>query len=342
MIKKGEKMLKKILIILVLMFTFNLSAKIKTQKVIIKDVLTPHAITMNDKIMVIADNYTLKLFKKDGDKFNFTPFKTFGKRGKGPQKFIGLPFPQILKGKIMVSSWGKILFYNFKGNFIKEQKTNIRNPIVKYLDGKFVSTSYLRREKTLFISYNIYSSDFIKKKSFHESKLCIQPGNKGTLFQTYFFDTYQDKVIFAYSNDKPKIGILDKNTKIIRNIILKIDRQVFTSKDMKNIINSLKNKSVDTRRLEFMQKKIQPKYFPYIRYCKVDKDKIYVFTYKKKNGLTQCLVYNFKGKEIKRCFVPIKETTLLDKAIFTVYNNTLFQLIEDIDKKEYFLHISKI
>ncbi len=335
-------MLKKFLIILVLMFTFNLSAKIKIQKLIIKDVFKPHTITINDKIMVIADNYTLKLFKKDGDKFNSTPFKTFGKRGEGPQEFKEFPFPQILKDEIMVSSLGKVLFYNFKGNLIKEQKTNIRTPLVKYLDGKFVSNSISRKDKTLFISYNVYSSDFTNNKSFHESEWCIQPGKKRTLFETYFFDTYQDKAIFAYYNDEPKIGIVDKNAKIIRNIILKTNRQVFNSKDMKNIINSLKNNSADTSYLEFIKKTRQPKYFPYIRYCKVDKDKIYVFTYKKKNNLTQCLVYNFKGKEIKRCFVPIKETTLLDKAIFTVYNNTLFQLIEDIDKEEWFLHISKI
>jgi hypothetical protein len=88
-------------------------------------------------------------------------------------------------------------------------------------------------------------------------------------------------------------------------------------------------------RREFKPQKtklIFPEYFPAFEWVTVNKGKIYVQTYKRKNNKTQFIIMDLKGKILKEIYLPVPGH--YDR---TVYNNKLYTLAEEKEKWE--LHI---
>jgi len=320
-----------------LMFQTAVNAQ-ETLTINLDELDNPQYLTANQNFLLITDNHTVKMY---GMK-HFKLIKTIGKKGEGPGEFISLSYPQILSDSIMISSENKVSFFDFSGNLIKEKKTKSLRPIIKKINDKYVTDSIQREKNDFYISYNIYNPDFSMKTVFFKGKWMIHMGGKRDLFEIYFFDVYYNKIIFAH-REGFDIEILNENGKTLHSIKLSPTRIPFTTRDMDYIIKDMESNTKNKGYVQYIKNQtIKPVYFPDIRTCRVADGKIYVVTYLKQKGRSECLIFNLEGRQLKRVFIPLRDTSAIRMPPFTIHNDRLFQLIEDVDNEQWNLVIDKI
>lgn len=199
----------------------------------LKELNNPYYLIANKDFLLIADNHKVRMYAiKD-----FKLVKTIGRKGEGPGEFRDFAYPQILSDSIMISSAYKVTFFDLSGNLIKEQKTRINYP-VKKINSKYVSASVKRGKDDFYLSYNLYDSDFSKEKVFYKGRWMIHKNRKKDLFEIYFFDVHDNKIIFAH-REGFQIEVLDEKGNNLHTIKMDPPKIPFTDKDMKQIFEDI-------------------------------------------------------------------------------------------------------
>jgi hypothetical protein len=86
-----------------------------------------------------------------------------------------------------------------------------------------------------------------------------------------------------------------------------------------------------------------PDYFPPIRMFHVTDNKIYVMTYKEKDGKNEFIILDMEGKLLNRMFIPIspfEETTVI--IFYTIKNGKLYLLKDNEETEEWEVRIFEI
>jgi hypothetical protein len=331
---------KKILILINMVFIIfgNLIYSQASSIIDLEELENPRYVTADKNILLIEDNSKVKMFAMK----DFRLIKTIGGKGEGPAEFKNFACPQILSDSIMVSSTRKVSFFDFSGELIKEQKTNSNRSIIKKIKDKYVSDSIKMEKDDFYISYNIYSPDFTVEKVLYKGKWAIHKGGEKDLFEIYFFDAYDGKVIFAH-REGFKIEILDENGNNLHTIKANLPRIPFTDEDMEKLFKGMEVNTKNKGYVQSMRKSaIKPDYYPAIRACRIADGKIYVVTYLKEKERSECLIFNMEGKQLKKVFIPLKDTSPIMTPLFTISNGHLYQLIDNEAKELYQLVVDKI
>ena len=319
-------------------FLTNIYACLLSSTTILNDLYNPQYIVVDKKFLLIEDNLKIRMYSAE----NIKLIKTIGRKGEGPGEFIGYPYPQILHDSIMISSVGKISFFNFSGDLMNEQKTKLVTPFVKKLNNKYISHSIKIEKDDFYIQYNIYSSNFSKELTFYKGKWLLHRDGKRDLFEIYFFDVYNGKIVFALRKGF-KIEILDKKGSILYTIEQPPKNIPFKHKDMENIFKYMDVHNKNKGFVRAMKRKcIKPKYFPEIRKCIVSDGKIYVVTYLKEKERSECIIFNMQGQQLKRTFIPLRVASPIARPPFTINNYELYQLVENVENEHWELVINKI
>lgn len=304
----------------------------------LEDLESPGYVITDGKILLIEDKSRVRMY----DMKNYKPLKTMGGKGEGPGEFKDFAFPQILSDSIMISSVGKVAFYDFSGNLVKEQKTRSNRTSIKKIGDKYITYSIGRGKDDFYISYDLYGPNFSKEKSFHKGDWMIHMGGKRDLFEIFFYDVFQDKIIFAHRKGF-KIEILDKNANILYSITETPDPVPFTDQDMDRAFTEMAANTKRKAYVEYLRKKTEkPDNYPAIRTCRVADGKIYVITYLKEEDQSECLIYDMEGKRLKRVFIPLRDVSPLVLPVFTIDKSRLYQLIENHEKDLWQLVIDRI
>jgi hypothetical protein len=58
--------------------------------------------------------------------------------------------------------------------------------------------------------------------------------------------------------------------------------------------------------------------------------------------LTKTLIFDLKGKLIKTVSLPLKDMDVKSIYPFTIKNGKLYQLVEDFDSENWYLHVTSI
>lgn len=304
----------------------------------LKELDNPQYLMANKDFLLIEDNQKVRMYAiKD-----YKLVKTIGRKGDGPGEFQDFAYPQILSDSIMISSAYKVAFFDFSGNLIKEQKTRIGNSMVKKIKNKYVSVSPKREKDEFYLTYNLYDPDFSKEKVFYKGKWVFHKDRKRDLFEIYFFDVHDNKIIFAH-REGFQIEVLDENGNKLHAINMDPPKIPFTDKDMRQIFEDMEANYKDKVYVQALkQRAVKPEYYPDIRTCRAADGKIYVVTYLKENERSECLIFNLEGKQLKRTFIALRDTSPMNTPPFTIYNNHLYQLIENFHKEQWQLVIDKI
>lgn len=87
-------------------------------------------------------------------------------------------------------------------------------------------------------------------------------------------------------------------------------------------------------------------HFPAFRYFFIGGEKFYIFTYKIKNQDYEVLILNLKGDYIDTVFLPLTSLKALKFTgsydLLTIYDDKLFELVQNTNTKEWELHITEI
>ena len=303
-----------------------------------KELDDPQYLIANKNLLLIEDNQKVRMYTMK----DFKLVKTIGKKGEGPGEFRGFACPQILSDSIMIGNYKKVSFFDLSGNLIKEQRTRMSNSMVKKINNKYVNVAYKREKGELYLSYNLYDADFTIEKVFYKGKTVFHKNRKRDLFEIYFFDVHDNKIIFAH-REGFQIEVLDEKGNNLHTIKLAQKKIPFTDKDMKQIFEDMEINFKNKGYVQAMKKRaIKPEYYPDIRTCRAADGKIYVVTYLKENERSECLIFNLEGKQLKRTFIPLRYTSPISKPPFTIYNNHLYQLIDNFDEEQWLLVIDPI
>jgi hypothetical protein len=158
---------------------------------------------------------------------------------------------------------------------------------------------------------------------------------------------YEDKLFVAWEEEF-EIKVLDSNLKELYTIKHQLEREKVTEDIKKKIIHFFKT-SPETKNFFELFKPIRfPSYFPAILGMAATGGKLYVLTFKTISEdevdvqETEILIFDIKGKFLKKVIFPLKMMDPLMPYPFAIYEGTIYQLIEDADEEEWAVHITKI
>ena len=65
-------------------------------------------------------------------------------------------------------------------------------------------------------------------------------------------------------------------------------------------------------------------------------------TYKKKDNESEFVILDMKGKPVKKTFVPLADKNVFESYLYSIHKGKIYQLVENLDKEEYELHVFPI
>jgi hypothetical protein len=336
-------MKKLMVVVLFLLFSLVLLGQ---QVVEIPELMKPEKMIVDGGDLIVVEKTTIYIFSLKDFKLK----AKFGKEGEGPQEFkvnpfggpgvVAVPYPDHL----LVNSEGKVSYFTREGKFIRGRKAPPTSVIMPVKD-KFLSNAFNRNDKgEMHLSVVMLDKDFKKLKELYVSDITVGPNAKFNLpYNLFSYFVYKDKIYMAVTGDGIAIDVLDGNGKKLYRInkkvpVLKVDKAYETF-----ALNWMKNDSPFKMYFDYIKKNIKFKtVYPPMKEMVVVDDKIYALTYKKKKDLSQIIVMDLKGKELKEVYLPLVDVPPMIPHLYSIDGGKYYTLIEDLDEEVWMLHIHEI
>lgn len=322
---------------------------VQAQKVaVFKEFGQPGSINIGNGCIYIQEKTTIFIYNlKDYKLVN-----KFGKEGEGPGELKINPFgaPMIvfpINNKVYVSSLAKLTIFSKTGEYLNEHRLNSTDTYFpfgeKYIcfsttpkeeNSQEIVAAFFLADENLEKVKVIYKSDFeVNQDSKIEFPITpFDPSIDGD--KLYVIDGIQGFAIDAFNQNGEKIYQIkrDYNRLKIPSSYKDKTRQWFLKHpDWKHLYEIFKS------RISFKE------YYPPIHSMIVNNGKIYVMTNKIEKDQRECIVMDLQGNELKRSYLPIPEQYGLDfNVYFTIRDNLLYKLEENIDEETWELYRIKI
>lgn len=328
-----------------LIFLFVLTSLVYNEKVAtLEEIINPQIIMLDKDQVFITQGAKIFIYSLKDIKVQ----KTFGRRGDGLGEFKLIPHLDGLRielnirpGFIFVYSMGKISYFSREGKFKKELRVNPgRVRSLSPLGKHFVGMEQALEDGIRYLTTNIYDPDIKKIKEVYRLKSRLQKNNKFSPLglRTSAFQVYDNK-IFVENNTEGIINAYDKKGDKLFSLNLnkKCEKIKITGDKKQGYHDYFKRqyKILETR-LEF------PEYFPAIRNYWVADKKIYVRTYKNKDGNSQFILFGLGGKFLRKVYLTIVDKNINNPYPFSIYNGKIYQLIANEENERWELHVTDI
>ena len=294
----------------------------------------PELIRVGDNLICINEGAVVYLY----DLNTFKQIKKFGRRGEGPGEFSTDLIINILKEKIMIESRGKLSFYSLKGDLIKEMRRLPEYRKLKILEDRYVASSGILSKQVYHNAAKILDADFYEIKTFYQDEARYhQQKQKTRHASTWIFDVSEKKCFIVGSHDF-KIDVFNKNGDSLYTISLKYEKVKISQEDIDAWFNRIK-KRLGLDRYYLARRMVRwPEFFPAIRDLMVDNGHVYVITYGRKQGKSECFIFNLEGKPVKKTWLPLKDYDGVAFFPYSIKNNFLYQLIDNEEEEVWELH----
>lgn len=309
-------------------------------------------IQVDDTQFYIAEGAFIHIFSLKDSHF----IKKFGGRGEAPGEFktmtsqnLGSVLLDISPDYLIINSIGKISFFSKQGKLIKEIPTSHNGRFLP-LNGGFVGYSgILDKNNDVDVTINILDSKLRLKKEIHRETSWSSGSADGLRkeYEMFYINAsifyIADNKIFL-DNDKQDIFVFDQNGNKLHSFSPNFEPLKLTEKDKQEFLDSLKMQPITRGQLyELIKNRLRfPKFFPKIRMYYVDSQKIYVFSWRKKDNKSELLICDLKGNPIKKTYVSWVEQDIMLPYPTTIRNEKLYQVVENEDTDEWELHITPL
>ncbi len=332
-----------IFVILFFMFHMKMEAKLIGP---LEKILTPRSIIVYKNKAYIAEKDTIHIVSLESGKL----MKSFGKKGEGPGEFKRTPNIRIVDDRLIVNSWGKIMYFDLDGNYQKERKHQFgRDTGAIPLGENFAAqrSEFSEKEQIALQEFGIYDQNFKLICKLFEgpspNELDILPGN---LKQPFPMITHQISMQVyngnVYISDTRKgfyFQVFNRDGKRAEEIRIEQDPLKVGGEYKKKALEKLVRK---TWWKSFKDKldPVFPEYFPEIRFFTIRDHKIYVETHLEKGGKTLFSVYDLKTKKISEILLPPASDGSFARYDFD--KETYYYLFENEDDDNWELHVKAI
>jgi hypothetical protein len=345
-------------VVLLIFFTSSISA---VKVIPFGEVNRPISINVDDAYIYIVEFPGIYLYSLEG----FKLVKKFGKRGEGPGEIMGFNrvHLHVQPDKIMLSNKHKIMYFSKQGDFLKEFKSNpsFWGKVIP-IEGNFVSMNRPRDPSNYFHNIRIYNSDLEEIKDIHQGDYWFQHltrSKKNSLplyIQFPQFHVDGNKIFLKGLEEDFVIHVFAASGKKLYSINREYKKIKMTAEDKNRYLDYFKTSRIFGRAYDQMKSRLEfPVYFPALQTFAVADGKIYVVTYGKKNGKTEVLVLDLKGKLLKTVFLPLHQrddelamtlenrvSRQVTNSTFAIKNGKFYQVLENQDKQSWELHIHEI
>jgi len=330
---------------MIFLISLCLASLVYAQPVIpLPDVLTADTITADGEQLYITGGSTIYIYSiKD-----FGLVKKFGRPGEGPGEF---KVSQFSDGKIyidvqpdcfLVNSLKKISFFTKKGEFIKERRV-VSGSLFKALGDCFVGRGNTMEDRTAYRTINIYNRDLgqVKELSRKKAGRMGQGINPVELMKRPLFYISDNKIIIE--GKEGELIIFDHTGEKISAIAPAYETVKFTREDKEEFEQDFKTHPRFASLYNVIKQQIEyPETFPLIRYFTVADKKVYVLTYKEKNGKSEFFVFSLAGQLLKKVMLPVTAKDAFEPYPYTISNGTLYQLADNEETEKWELHVTSL
>jgi len=329
-----------ILILIILFFSFTVleAKKLATLEVLAK----PEMMVIGADRLYFTEGASIYIYSlKD-----FHLIKKFGKKGEGPKEFNVSQFsPPLLvfpfENKLLINSNAKVSFFTEDGEFIEEFRVPPLQIFLPFGNG-YIGTGNAADEKDqMVLSLNLYNAKFEKIKELYKSDMVVGVSvNFNFPLNAFDFPVYKDKIYIVAGKEGFVIDVFDnKGEKLYRMKKdykqLKVPEE-YKERTMKWYKNNFK------QFWNFFKDRISFKtYYPAVQRMVVTDDRIYILTYKKQKENTECIIFDLKGKEQKRVYLPLPQVYGTEIPIFGILDNCFYYLMENEEEETWELHVTK-
>lgn len=315
------------------------------------DMVNPDSVTVEKDRVYITDGVSVYIFSLSPTDFKL--IKRFGKAGEGPKEFRVPPRVSSVKlqlhvqpDQLVINSMNRVSFFSKEGNYIDEIPAPSGINFTPLGSGYTAYSSYTD-EKTLYLTINFHDRSLKKIKTIFEKEFYVQANKKMNLIKMgcgnrrrAVYWVYKNTLFIEGANDV--IHVFDEKGNKLRDISLDYDKLPIPENKKTLIMKELE--LLFTGRL--MRQLIKEKgYFPDTypaRIFTVADGKIYIPTYRKKDGKNEFVIYSTEGKLLKKTYLPFKDQYILMPYPYTFGNSHLYQLFDNGEDETWELHIHPV
>lgn len=333
--------MKKIMVFLTMLL---LAISVNAKKIAeLKEIMKPDQIEVGQDRLFVSEGTTIYIYSlKD-----FSLLKKFGKQGEGPREFKTNPFGPpmviaVIDDRFWVSSDTKLSTWTLDGQFVEEIRVPPFQVFFPARDKFLASGSSQAKNGKTYLNIGLYNRDLKMIKELYLSDMEVGPNFTWDFPMTAFsYQFYKDYVYLVAGREGFVFHVFNLDGQRI-NTIRKEYQPIAVPPSYKDEILAWFQQSPGFKQYYdfFKQRLTFRSHFPAIQWMLVNDDRIYALTFKQKDGLTECVILNLKGKELKRVFLPLTgiRGNTFDFPVFTIVNQIFYTLIENDDDEVWELH----
>lgn len=340
------------LIILIIGFAVGLyGEKIGT----LNNVLKPDMIDVYGNELYVVEESTIFIFSlKD-----LSLVRKFGQKGEGPGELKFLPFlPNTVSAsqeQIFVDSPDKILYFSREGKLISEKrKTGLvfqLSPVGK----NYVAKKGLQGDDKLgYTAICVYGPDLKEIKELSRQKSPQQNREVDLVPDSLNFCVSDEKIFLERSTEGFLIEVFDSMGNKLYQIENKNYQKIpFNDQIKEQYFEFLKNDPLaKLQGWENIKATITfhfPGYMPAIKDLLTANGKIYIQTFLEKNGKSEFIIMDLKGKILQSILLPKPISTsylglMIGRAVrfFSFQNEVYYYLVENEEEETYEVHAQSL
>ncbi len=318
---------------------------LNAEAIALPDVSTPHYFSVDKDQFYICQKENICIYSLK----NFKLKKKFGGIGEGPGEFKSAPKANTQTNRLLIRSLDKLSVFSKEGELINEIKTTEfvigeMMPLEDHYVGmKWNLNRTPKSAKNLNSSYALYlyNSKLEKvRKAFDVEK---SKRMYSYLEETFMFQT-NGKHLFVVRGKDLNIEVFDKNINQLYSIFREYKFVKCTEDRKTKILKTLDTPKKGSERFYRKTKKraFFPEYFRAIHEFFVADGKVYVQTYRGEGDKREFLIFEEKGKYLKSVYLPGVCEKLLGVRLYTIRNNKLYYLIDNVEEEMWELHVVDI
>lgn len=338
-------MYKKNFLLFLIVFLSVLVTLLNGMKVaVLPELNKPEYIIMDEKQLIVADYgkqlhlYSMKDFKYQKQLF---------KKGEGPSEAPCLGFVRVTPEFIYSYCMGKNLFFSRDGRFVKGFR--IPPSKISYIfpvKDKYVIETYKRKNAIGELSMEISLSSCNSKNEMQYEKLLYYyeiphiawKGNRRPLLlikherNTFIFE---NRIFICDSERGLYVQVYDLDGNRLYNVKLDSEKLKVGDDYSQESTDKLKEAGQwESFNSQFYYE--LPEYFPAFFRFYVGKNKFYFLTYKKIGNNREVVICDWKGKNVKKTFIPW--VNYGDLRNYYIWNNKFYWLVDNEEREEWELH----
>jgi hypothetical protein len=315
-----------------------------TKLATLPELMKPNFLIVEKDELFVADRVYMFIYSLNDYKLK----KKFGQKGSGPGEFNPRVriWPYLHNDFILIRAHEKLYYFTRDGNYVKMLRGSMPHRFFYPLEGNiFVGEGRIYKPNGIvYKTLNIYDSNLKFLKELRRKQMIFQREKFFQVFTNWLeYHVYKDRIFYCDKAKEFEIEIFNNEGKKLYTISLEYKKLKLTSAHRHQVLERYRRHPEFGGNMDRLKRLIRfPEYLPAVQALGVGDGKLYVRTYKEKDGKREFFIFDINGKLLKKTFITFKEEGVFDESTFCITNGKLYRLIENYNTDLWELHVIPI